>query len=103
MDSSKFLVLAIALLVVTVLNFIPTFIAFARQHPERVLLAKLNVLSFLSFLLWFALLGWAVGGARNDSVIGRFVGDTNNRRKLAAIVGVLVLAGVGSAAYALTR
>ena len=73
------------------------------RSPDRALLAKLNVLSLLSFLLWFALLAWAAGGARNDSVIGKFVGDTDNRGKLSAIVGVLVLIGVGSTAYALTR
>ena len=103
MNSSRLLGLGVALLVVAALNFIPTLIAFARRHPDRVLLAKLNVLSLLSFLRWFALLVWAVGGARNDSVIGRFVGDTGNRGKLAAIVGVPVLIGGGITAYAVTR
>lgn len=103
MNNTQLVALAIGVLVVAVLNFIPTMIAFARRHPERVLLARLNILSLLSFLLWFALLVWAVGGARNDSVIGKFVGGTGNRGKLLAIVGALVLIGVGSTAYALTR
>lgn len=93
----------IALTVIATLTFIPTLIAFARRHPERRLLAKLNILSLLSFLLWFAMLVWAVGGARNDSVINRFVGDTGNRAKLLEIAGDLVLVGIGSTAYALTR
>jgi hypothetical protein len=103
MSSAQFLALGIALLVVATLNFVPTMIAFARQHPERALLAKLNVLSLLSFLLWFALLVWAIGGARDNSVIDRFIGQAGNRGRLVTIVALLVLVGVGSTAYALMR
>ncbi len=76
--------------VIAALDFLPTMIAFARQHPERVLLATLNILSLLWFLLWFALLV-------------RAVGDTANRRRLAAGVGALALVGIGGTARAVTR
>ena len=103
METHRALIFGLVVLGTLAFNFVPTFVAFARQHPERAFLAKLNVLSLLSFLLWFALLVWAVGGKRNDGVIGRFVGSTGNRGKLAAIVGMPVLIGVGITAYAVTR
>ncbi len=84
------------------INFIPTMLAFVRQHPERRLIAPLNVLSILSFLLWLALMAWVVGGKRDDSVIGKFVGQPGQRQKLFALVAVLVGAGVASTAYALS-
>ena len=89
------------LLGVLVFNFIPAIIAFARRHPERRLIAGLNPLSLLSFLLWFALLAWAVGGKRDDGVIGRFVGSEGNRKPLVALVAILVGIGVSATAYAL--
>ena len=88
--------------VALIINFIPTVLAFARQHPERRLIAQLNVLSILSFLLWLALMAWVVGGKRDDSVISKFVGQPGQRQKLVALVVVLVGAGVASTAYALS-
>jgi hypothetical protein len=101
-DADKWLALGIGTLVALLINFIPTAIAFARRHPERRLIGQLNILSILSFLLWMALIAWAAGGARNDSVIARFVGKPGQRQRLVAAVLILVGAGVASATYALS-
>lgn len=103
MSSTNMLAFGIGLAVALLLNFIPGMIAYARQHPERQLIGRLNILSIFSFLLWFALMAWAIGGQRNDSVINRFVGDSQNRGRLIAIVVGLVSIGVATTAYALTR
>lgn len=97
------LALGIGLAVALLLNFIPTIIAYARQHPERQLIGRLNILSVFSFLLWFALMAWAIGGQRNDSIINRFVANTQNRGRLIAIVVGLVSIGIATTAYALTQ
>ncbi|MEY2882559.1 MAG: Superinfection immunity protein [Pseudomonadota bacterium] len=95
--------LGIGVLVALVFNFLPSMIAFARSHPEKRLIGKLNILSLFSFLLWFALMGWSIGGARNDSVINRFVANTENRGRLIAIVVGLVSIGIATTAYGLAR
>jgi hypothetical protein len=79
---------AIGIIIVLVLNFLPSMIAYARRHPERTLLARLNILSLLSLLLWLGLMGWAIGGARNDALINRFV---HNRALRPLLVGLLLL------------
>lgn len=94
MTAEKVLLLVALVVGFFAFNFIPTAIAYARRHPERRLLARLNILSTLSLLLWFALLAWALGGERNDSVIGKFVGGADGRRRLIALVVVLVGGGV---------
>ena len=101
MDTDKLLLFGVFVLAVLAFNFVPSFIAFARGHPERRLIAGLNALSLLSFLLWFALLAWAIGGQRNDGVIGKFVGNDNNRKRLVTLVAVLVGLGIASTGYAL--
>ncbi len=98
MNDKQMLALAIGTLVALGLNFLPTAIAFARRHPERALLARINILSILSFLLWLALMAWAVGGARNDAVINRFV---NNRAQRPLLIGLLVLLVGGGLAVTL--
>ncbi len=103
MTSHQMIGAGIGVLVGLVFNFMPSAIAFARHHPERRLIARLNILSLLSLLLWFALIAWAIGGQRNDSVISRFIGTAENRGRLVALVAVLVGIGVASTAYALTR
>jgi hypothetical protein len=103
MDTKEMIALGIGVVVALIFNFLPSMIAFARRHPERRLIGKLNILSLFSFLLWFALLVWAVGGQRDDSVINRFVGNAENRGRLIAIVVGLVGIGVATTAYALTR
>lgn len=102
-EGTRWLVFGIAVLVALTINFLPTMLAFARRHPERRLIGQINILSLFSFLLWFALFAWAAGGARDDSVIARFVGQPGQRQRLVALVVVLVGAGVATTAYALSR
>jgi riboflavin transporter FmnP len=102
MESRAILAISGGVLAGLAMNFIPTIIAYARRHPERRLIGQLNILSILSFLLWVALIAWAAGGARDDSVIAKFVGAPGQRQKLVALVVVLVGAGVASTAYALS-
>jgi hypothetical protein len=101
MSTEEMIAFGIGVLVALIFNFLPSMIACARSHPERRLIGKLNILSMFSFLLWFALLAWAVGGQRDDSVINRFVGNTENRGRLIAIVVGLIAIGVATSAYGL--
>lgn len=103
MDNGKGLAIAAAIVAVLVLNFIPAIIAHARNHPEKRLIGRLNILSLFSFALWLALILWVFGGARDDSVINRFVGNTENRGRLIAMVVALFGLGIATTAYALTR
>ncbi len=103
MDDKTLIAGGIGIAAALVFNFIPTLIAFARRHPERRLIGQLNILSILSFLLWAALLAWALGGKRNDSVINRFIGQPGQRGRLIAIVATLVGLGVATTAYAVTK
>jgi hypothetical protein len=93
----------IALLVTMTLAliFLPTAIAYWRHHPDRALLAKLNIVAILSMLLWLALLVWAAGGTRNDAVINRFVHSKKHRPLLIGLLAVLVGGGVATTAFAL--
>jgi hypothetical protein len=102
MDQKTMIAVGVGLLAGLAMNFIPTMIAYARQHPERRLIGQLNVLSIFSFLLWMALIAWAAGGARDDSVIAKFVGEPGRRQKLVGLVVVLVGLGLASTAYALS-
>jgi uncharacterized protein with PQ loop repeat len=103
MSVQQVIALGLVVILVLIFNFLPAAIAIARNHPEKRLIARLNILSLLSFLLWFALLVWAVGGKRDDGVINQFVSRTENRGVLIAIVATLVGIGVATTAYALTR
>ena len=103
MTDDKLMVFGIATLIAVTFNFIPTIIAWSRRHPDRKLIGQLNILSMVSFLLWFALLVWAVGGTRDDAVISRFVGRQGQRGRLVALVTVLVGAGIMTTAYAMSR
>lgn len=102
MDQKQMIAIGVGLLAGMAMNFIPTMIAYARRHPERRLIGQLNVLSILSFLLWMALIAWAAGGARDDSVIAKFVGAPGQRKRLGWLVVGLVGLGVASTAYALS-
>ena len=88
MTDKQMLALAIGTLVALALNFLPSAIAYGRRHPDRALLARINILSILSFLLWLALMVWALGGTRNDAVINRFV---HNKAQRPLLIGVLVM------------
>lgn len=75
-----------------VFNFLPACIAWIDSHPERRLLTGLNLLSLFSFALWLALMAWAVGGQRPDTMIGRWMGDPRLRR-------LVVVGALGTAAF----
>ncbi|MFN7399681.1 MAG: superinfection immunity protein [Sandaracinobacter sp.] len=89
------LVIGAGLLAVLVINFVPSVLAFARRHPDRRLIASLNLLSLVSFLLWFALVSWAALGRRDNSVLDRYMADPTGKRR--ALVGLLVIFLVGAA------
>lgn len=63
-----------------VFNFLPMCVAYVSRHPFRRDIALLSILSLFSFALWVALMVWAAGGAKNDGVIGRFMGNARTRR-----------------------
>jgi hypothetical protein len=84
-----------------VFNFLPAALAYVDRHPDRHLLAALNVLSLFSFALWIALLGWARAGHSDHPMIRRFVGSPHDRRRLAASVFMLMLAGSAGTAVAM--
>ena len=103
MPIERMMLAGVALLGVVAFVFVPTAIAFVWRHPERRRIARINGLALFSFLLWFALIVWAVGGKRDDSLIARLVGDDRHRGRLTAIVAVLVTGGIATTAYALTH
>jgi uncharacterized membrane protein len=87
-------VLVTIFIFLVVFNFLPTCVAFVDRHPERRLLAGLNILALFSFALWLALMAWAVGGRRPDSMIGQWMADPRARR-------VVVCVAAGFAAFSL--
>ena len=87
MTDKHILALAIGIILVLIVNFLPSMIAYARRHPERALIAKLNIVSILSSLLWLALMVWVLGGARNDAVINRFI---HSKAQRPLLIGLLV-------------
>ena len=84
-----------------VFNFLPACVAYVNGHPDRHLLAALNVVSLFSFALWVALMAWAASGTSTHPLIQRFVGSPQRRRRLVASVSALVLAGFATTAYSL--
>ncbi|WP_310496440.1 superinfection immunity protein [Sandarakinorhabdus sp.] len=84
-----------------VFNFMPTAVAYVSDHPDRHLLAAINVIALFSFALWFALMAWAATGNSEHPLIKRFVGTPKHRGRLMAGVLSLVLVGVGMSAYSL--
>jgi hypothetical protein len=84
-----------------VFNFLPAALAYVDRHPDRHLLAALNILSLFSFALWIALMAWARAGHSDHPLIRRFVGAPQDRRRLLASVFVLMLAGSAGTAVAM--
>ena len=72
----------------------PALIAFARHHPERVLIAKLSPGGLVSFILWGALMAWAVSDTRDDAVISKHVARLRERKLLPLIVAGLIALGL---------
>ena len=84
-----------------VFNFVPTVIAVIQRHPERRLIAGLNIVSLFSFALWLGLMAWVLGGKRDDSAINRFVSNRQNRRLVIASTIGMVMLGFSSTLYGL--
>ncbi|MEI6485726.1 MAG: superinfection immunity protein [Sphingomonadales bacterium] len=84
-----------------VFNFLPACVAYVNGHPDRHLLAVLNIVSLFSFALWIALMAWAASGTSSHPVVMRFVGSPQQRRRLVASVLTLVVAGVATTALTL--
>lgn len=84
-----------------VFNFMPACVAFVNRHPDRHLLAALNVISLFSFALWIALMAWAASGSSSHPLVERFVGSPQRRRRLIASVSALVLVGFATTAVSL--
>lgn len=91
-DSAQTIVTIFIFLVV--FNFLPTCIAYVDRHPERRLLAGLNVLALCSFALWLALMAWAVGGSRPDTMIGRWMSNPRARK-----IVMFVIAGLAAFSF----
>jgi len=95
----------VAVIVIAAIVFFaaPAVIAFARQHPERRTILRLSVFALFSFVLWAALLTWAVSDKRDDGVIARYVARLRQTKLLPVIVGGLVLIGAVASAVTLLR
>ena len=98
MTPDRLALLAMLVAGVALFVMLPALIAYATRHPERRRIAGLAPLSAFSLLLWGALLVWAIGGRRDDSVIARFV--DRRRGGLVWVVVALVVGGVAVSAWA---
>jgi hypothetical protein len=54
------LLVALALVVILAINFIPTFVAFAGKHPNRVAIFVLNIFFGWTGIGWVICLVWAL-------------------------------------------
>lgn len=84
-----------------VFNFLPAAVAYVNGHPDKHLLAVLNVVSLFSFALWIALMAWAATGSNDHPMIQRFVGTPQKRKRLVASVAALVAVGFAGTAASL--
>ncbi len=103
MPADKIMALLAVIIGLPLIVALPSIIAYARRHPDRAALARVNPLALFSFILWGALMVWAVGGKRNDSVISKFINNDGNRRLLIAAVVVMVGGGIAATAYAFSQ
>jgi uncharacterized membrane protein len=85
-----------------VFNFLPAAVAYLNDHPDKHLLAVLNVVSLFSFALWIALMAWAATGSNDHPMIQRFVGTPQRRKRLVASVISLVLIGFAGTAVSMS-
>ena len=77
----------------------PAIIAWLRKHPDRHLIYKLTPLALLSFLLWLALIAWAVSDKRDDAVIQKYVAKLRANNRLPIVIGLLVVAGLAGSLF----
>lgn len=97
MNTRMVAALAIGTVLVLIFALLPALIAQARRHPDRAIIWKLSPGGLFSFILWFALMAWAIGGKRDDSVIGRYAHRLQTSGWLVPAALVLVVLGAGSA------
>jgi hypothetical protein len=81
----------------------PVLIALVRRHPERATIARLTPFAAISFILWTALLTWALFGKRDDGVIATYIARLRERRLLPVIISVLVVVGIIGSAMTFLR
>ncbi|KPF80116.1 hypothetical protein IP88_01060 [alpha proteobacterium AAP81b] len=93
-ESTQLQAIVTVFIFLVIFNFLPACVAYVDRHPERRLIAWLNLLSLFSFALWLALMAWAVGGKRPESLIGRWMGNARTRR-------YVVMGAAGVAAFSL--
>ena len=67
--SGDFTTFAIVVVIAVVVNFIPSFIAFSRDHPQRILILFINLIMGWTIIGWAALLYWATRESKGSSVI----------------------------------
>ncbi len=63
------IVFLIALIVIGIINFVPSFIAYSRDHPQRLLILIINLLMGWTIIGWGLLLIWASKGGSGKSLI----------------------------------
>jgi uncharacterized membrane protein len=98
---TQFWILWDIFILLIILNFVPTCIAYLSHHPDKHLLASLNIVSLFSFVLWIGLMGWAMGGRQTDSKWSRFLADRHKRRLFVGAVLAFVSVSFGSTLYGL--
>lgn len=103
MTSDKMMVLGLVVLALLIFLVLPAIIALVRRHPGRKLIVQLTPLTLVSFLLWVALLVWAVSDKRNDAVLSRYVTRLRGSWRFPAAIGVLVLLGLVGITIPLVR
>jgi uncharacterized membrane protein YpjA len=99
MTADKIPALIAVFALVTLILFVPALIAVARRHPDRKLIGRLSPLTLVSFVLWAALLVWAVSDQRDDAVISRYVARLRGSRHFSMAIGFLVMAGAAGTAW----
>ena len=81
----------------------PALIAWIKKHPDRRLIYKLSPLAIFSFLLWFALIAWAVSDQRDDAVIQKYVTKLRANNRLPLLIALLVIAGLAGSLFMALR
>lgn len=98
------LVIAIALVIALLVYMAaPALAALVTRHPERRLIYRLAPLTLFSFLLWVALLAWALTGQRDDARVARHVAKLRGNNRLPIAIALLVLVGLAGSLLPLLR
>jgi len=58
------ILLLITLAIIFFITFIPSFIAYSNQHPNRLAILILNIIFGWTGIIWIILLIWALSGRR---------------------------------------